>query len=104
MVTVTSMIRGALVVGVLIVGFGAMAAMAQEARPAPDLRMLLNQPLKGAPVSPPPPDLRDLPQAKLDRPSTAPPITVIIADPHCDPAADGLVDPRQRSSRSRRSR
>ncbi len=96
----------ALVLGALTLGLGSMAtAHAQESRPIPDIRMLLTQPNpRIAPDSPPAPDLRDLPQGKIDKPPTHPPITVIVGDPRCYPGEDGMVDPPQlgRSNRSRR--
>lgn len=83
-------------VSVLIVGLGCVpAADAQDARPQPDLRLLLTQPSnRVAPTSPPAPDLRELPQVKMDKLSQQPPITVILGDPRCYPGEDGLMDPR----------
>jgi len=97
-----------MVMSVLIAGLGNIpAADAQDAKPQPDIRMLLTQPSNrvAAPDSPPAPDLRDLPQVKMDKLSDRPsPITVIVGDPRCYPGEDGMMDPRQlRSSRSRRS-
>ena len=95
-----------MVVSMLIAGLGSMrAADAQEARQKPDIRMLLTQPSnRVVPDSPPAPDLRELPQVKMDKVSDQPPITVILGDPRCYPGEDGLTDPRLlRSSRSRRS-
>ena len=95
-----------LVVSGLMVGLGSFqAADAQDAGQHPDIRMLLTQPSnRVAPDSPPAPDLRDLPQVKMDRLSDQPPITIIMSDPRCYPGEDGLADPRQlnRNSRSRR--
>jgi len=96
-------------VSVLTVGLcGIPAADAQDAKPQPDIRMLLTQPSNNrgaAPDSPPTPQLRDLPQAKMDKVSSQLPITVIIGDPRCYPGEDGMMDPSQlRSSRSRRPR
>jgi hypothetical protein len=95
-----------LVMSGLMVGLGSIpAADAQDARPQPDIRMLLTQPSnRVAPDSPPAPDLRDLPQVKMDKISDQPPITIIMSDPRCYPGEDGLTDPRQlnRNSRSRR--
>ena len=97
-----------LVMSGLIVGFGGIpAAHSQDARQQPDIRMLLTQPAnRVAPDSPSAPDLRDLPQIKMDKLSDQPPITIIMSDPRCYPGEDGLADPRQlgRNSRSRRSR
>ena len=92
---------------VLLAGLGSIpAADAQDAKPQPDIRMLLTQPSNrvAAPDAPPTPELRDLPQAKMDKLSDRPaPITVILGDPRCYPGEDGMMDPRQlRSSRSRR--
>jgi hypothetical protein len=96
----------ALAIGALALGLGSMTAVhAQERRPPPDLRMLLTQPNpRVAPDSPPAPDIRDLPQGKMDKPPTQLPITVVIGDPRCYPGEDGMVEPRQlgRSNRSRR--
>ena len=98
----------ALVLSALTLGLGAITtAHAQESRAIPDIRMLLTQPsARIAPDSPPAPDLRDLPQGKMDKPPTQPPITVIVGDPRCYPGEDGMVDPSQlgRSNRSRRFR
>src|SRR5262249_13529258 len=96
----------ALVLGALTLGLGALTtAHGQESRPTPDIRMLLTQPNpRIAPDSPPAPDLRDLPQGKIDKPPTHPPITVIVGDPRCYPGEDGMIDPSQlgRGNRSRR--
>jgi hypothetical protein len=99
--------RVMVVVGALVLGAGsAPAAHAQEVKPPADIRMLLTQPSTRLSDSPPTPDLRDLPQAKMDRPATQLPITVTLGDPRCYPGEDdGLIDPRQlRNPRSRRSR
>lgn len=93
-----------LVVGALVVGAGSLpVARAQEVKPPPDIRMLLTQPSRLA-DTPPTPELRDLPPAKIDKLSEQPPITVILGDPRCYPGEDGFIDPRQLRSRSRRSR
>jgi hypothetical protein len=83
-------------VSVLIVGLGCIpVADAQDAKPQPDLRLLLTQPSnRVVPTSPPAPDLRELPQVKMDKLSEQPPITVILGDPRCYPGEDGLMDPR----------
>ena len=96
----------ALVLGALTLGLGTMAtAHAQESRPIPDIRMLLTQPNpRIAPDSPPAPDLRDLPQGKMDKPPTHLPITVIVGDPRCYPGEDGMVDPSQLGRSNRPSR
>jgi hypothetical protein len=94
----------ALAIGALALGLGTMAH-AQESRPTPDIRMLLTQPTPSVtPDSPPVPDLRDLPQGKMDKPPTHPSVTVIIGDSRCAPGEDGMGEPRQlgRSNRSRR--
>lgn len=94
----------ALAIGALTLGLGTVAH-AQQSRPTPNLRMLLTQPTPSVtPDSPPAPDLRDLPQGKMDKPSTRLPVTVVIGDPRCSPGEDGMVEPRQlgRSNRSRR--
>jgi len=102
-VIVRPALSAVILAGILTLGL-VVVASAQDALPTPDLRMLLNQsPARGLADSPPAPDLRDLPQPRLDRPSSTPPVTVVIGgDPHCDPAEDGLLD--RRTSRSRRSR
>jgi hypothetical protein len=99
--------RAMVVVGAFMMGAGsAPAAHAQETKQPPDIRMLLTQPSTSLSDSPPAPDLRDLPKAKMDRPATQLPITVTLGDPRCYPGEeDGLIDPRQlRNPRSRRSR
>jgi len=93
----------------LIAGLGGISvAQTQDAKPQPDIRMLLTQPSNrvAAPDSPPAPDLRDLPQIKMDKLSDRPsPITVILGDPRCYPGEDEMMDPRQlRNPRSRRPR
>ena len=98
--------RVTVVVGALLLGSGsAPAAHAQDVKQPPDIRMMLTQPSTRLSDSPPAPDLRDLPKAKMDRPATQPPITVTLGDPRCYPGEeDGLIDPRQlRNPRSRRS-
>lgn len=94
-----------LVASTLAMGVGSIpAAHGQDVKQPPDIRMLLTQPSNRLADSPPAPDLRDLPQAKMDKPSELP-ITVILGDPRCAPGEDGLSDPRQlRNPRSRRSR
>jgi hypothetical protein len=92
-------------VGALVMAAGSIpAAHAQEVKRPPDIRMLLTQPSNRLAVTPPAPELRDLPQGKIDKLSEQLPITVILGDPRCYPGEDeGLVDPRQlRSPRSRR--
>jgi hypothetical protein len=95
-----------MVLSVLIVGLGSIpVADAQDTRQQPDIRMMLTPPANRViPDSPPPPDLRELPQVKMDKLSDQLPITVIVGDPRCSPGEDGLTDPRLlRGSRSRRS-
>jgi hypothetical protein len=97
----------ALVAGALAMGLVSVSsAHGQEARPAPDIRMLLTQPSnQAAPVSPPPPDVRELPQVKMDKLSDHLPVTIILSEPRCLPGEDDFIDPRQLNrSRSRRSR
>lgn len=97
--------RAVLMVGALVMGGGSIpAARAQEVKQPPDIRMLLTQPSNRLAVTPPAPDLRDLPQGKIDKLSEQLPITVILGDPRCYPGEDeGFIDPRQlRSPRSRR--
>jgi hypothetical protein len=95
------------VAGAFVLGAGSVpAAHGQEVKQPPDIRMLLTQPSTRLSDSPPAPDLRDLPQAKMDRPANQLPITVTLGDPRCYPGEDdGFIDPRQlRNPRSRRSR
>ena len=96
----------ALAIGALTLGL-VTTADAQESRPTPNLRILLMQPTPSVtPDSPPVADIRDLPQGKMDKPPTQPPVTVIIGvgDSRCYPGEDGMGDLRQlgRSNRSRR--
>jgi hypothetical protein len=95
------------VAGALVLGAGSVpAAHGQDVKQPPDIRMLLTQPSTRLADSPPAPDLRDLPRAKMDRPSSQLPITVIVGDPRCYPGEEnGLIDPGQlRNPHSRRSR
>src|SRR6266498_4029518 len=97
--------RAVFIVGALVMGAGSIpAAHAQEVKPPPDIRMLLTQPSNRLSVSPPAPELRDLPQGKIDKLSEQLPITVILGDPRCYPGEEeGFIDHRQlRSPRSRR--
>lgn len=90
------------VVSMLTVGLcGIPAADAQDAKPQPDIRLLLTQPSNRVVVgSPPAPDVRELPQLKMDKVADQVPITVILGDPRCYPGEEGLMDPRLlRSSR-----
>jgi hypothetical protein len=99
--------RVMVVAGALVLAAGSVpAAHGQDVKQPPDIRMLLTQPSTRLSDSPPTPELRDLPQAKMDRPASQLPITVILGDPRCYPGEeDGFTDPRQlRSPRSRRSR
>ena len=99
--------RAVLMVGALVMGAGSIpAAPAQEVKQPPDIRMLLSQPSNRLAVTPPTPELRDLPQGKIDKLSEQLPITVILGDPRCYPGEDeGLMDPRQlRNPRARRPR
>jgi hypothetical protein len=96
------------VAGALVLGAGgAPAAHGQDVKQPPaDIRMLLTQPSTRLADSPPVPELRDLPQAKMDRPASQLPIRVILGDPRCYPGEEnGLIDPGQlRNPHSRRSR
>jgi hypothetical protein len=99
--------RAVVMVGALVMGAGSIpAAHAQEVKQPPDIRMLLTQPSNRLAVTPPAPELRDLPQGKIDKLSEQLPITVIVGDPRCYPGEDeGFIDPRQlRNPRSRRPR
>ena len=80
------------------------AADAQEARQPPDIRMLLSQPQnRGAPDAAAAPDLRDLPQPKMDKPPVQPLITIIMDDGRCYPGEDGMGGLGRLNRRSRRS-
>lgn len=91
------------VIALLAAVAGTSAGEAQETRPQPDLRMLLSQPQsRTAPDASTPPDLRDLPQPRMDRPPVQPPVTVIVGgDARCLPGEDDVAN--SRFSRSRRS-
>jgi hypothetical protein len=101
-------IRIVFAISVSLVGAGVGAAVgpavdAQEVKQPPDLRMLLTQPQNrvtqdAAGV----PNLRDLPQPKMDKPPVEPPITIILGDPRCYPGEDGLGDFGQANRRRRR--
>src|SRR5512139_4026567 len=99
-------LRMALVVSVALMGAGAVRASdAQEVKQPPDLRMLLTQPQNRAtPDSSGVPDLRDLPQPKMDKPPVQPPITIIVDDGRCYPGEDGMGSVGQFNRRPRRSR
>ena len=61
-------VRAVLVVSALVMGVGGIpASQAQDVKQPPDIRMLLTQPSNRLADSPPAPDLRDLPQAKIDK-------------------------------------
>lgn len=108
----------ALVVGIALVGSAVVPAVhaqeakgpqpvkdAQEAKPPPDIRMLLTQPQNRLPADAAGlPDLRDVPMPKMDKPPVRPPITVVVGDPRCYPGEDGPGDFGQLNRRSRRSR
>jgi len=100
-------VRIVLAASVVLVGVGVVPAVdGQEAKPLPDIRMLLSQPQnRVAPDAAGVADLRDLPQPKMDKPPVEPPFTIVLGDPRCYPGEDGLVGPGQlnRSSRTRRA-
>jgi hypothetical protein len=75
----------------------------QEARQPPDIRMLLTQP-QGRVTSDAAsvPNLRDLPQPKMDKPPVEPPITIVVGDPRCLPGEDGFASLGQANRRRRR--
>lgn len=81
------------------------AVDAQEVKQPPDIRMLLTQPQnRGAPDAAGVPNLRDLPQPRMDKPPVQPPITIILDDGRCYPGEDGMGGIGQFNRRPRRSR
>ena len=90
---------------VVLVGVGVVPAVdAQEVKQPPDIRMLLTQPQnRVAPDAAGVPDLRDLPQPKMDKPPVQPPITIILDDARCYPGEDGPGGFGRFNRRSRRS-
>ena len=75
----------------------------QEARQPPDIRMLLTQPQgRVTPDAASVPNLRDLPQPKMDKPPVEPPITIVVGDPRCLPGEDGFASFGQANRRRRR--
>ena len=101
-----SSFRIVIAVSVALVGVGAVPAVhGQETKqPPPDIRMLLTQPKGGraAPNATSAPDLRDLPQPKMDKPPVEPPITIVVGDPRCYPGEDGIDSFAQANRRRRR--
>ena len=97
--------RIALVVGVVLMGAAAVPASdAQEAKQPPDIRMLLTQPQnRVAPDAAGVPNLRDLPQPRMDKPPVQPVITIIVDDGRCYPGEDGMGAVGQFNRRPRRS-
>ena len=98
-------VRIVLAMSMALVALGGVpVANGQEARQPPDIRMLLTKP-QGRVMSDAlsVPDLRDLPQPKMDKPSVEPPITIVVGDARCYPGEDGFgsVQPNRRSRRSR---
>ena len=76
----------------------------QDAKQPPDIRMLLSQPQgRVSSDAGSAPNLRDLPQPKMDKPPVEPPITIVVSDPRCYPGEDGFSSARQLNRRSRRS-
>ena len=104
-------LRVILAVGVALVGAGVVPAVyaqntkdTQEAKQAPDIRMMLSQPQNRASADAAAvPDLRDVPMPKMDKPPVQPPITIVVGDPRCYPGEDGLGEFGQLNRRSRRS-
>ena len=97
-------VKVVVMVSALLAGIAVTSVVdAQEPRQQPDLRMLLSQPQgRTAPDASAPPDLRDLPQPKMDKPPVQPPITIIVGgDARCLPGEDDFGN--SRFSRSRRS-
>ena len=93
-------VRIVLAMSMALVALGVVPAVnGQEARQPPDIRMLLTRP-QGRVISDAlsVPDLRDLPQPKMDKPPVEPPIT------RCYPGEDGFGSVVQPNRRSRRSR
>jgi hypothetical protein len=99
-----SSVRVILAVSMALVGVGVVPPVhGQDAKQPPDIRMLLTQPQgrvssDAASV----PDLRDLPQPKIDKPPVEPPITIVVGDPRCYPGEDGLGSFGQLNRRRRR--
>ena len=95
-----------LAISVALVGAGIVPAVdAQDVKQPPDIRMLLTQPKnRVAPDAAGVPDLRDLPQPKMDKPPVQPPITIILDDARCYPGEDGMGGGGQFNRRPRRSR
>ena len=94
-----------LAISVALVGAGVVPAVdAQETKQPPDIRMLLTQPQnRVAPDAAGVPDLRDLPQPKMDKPPVQPPITIILDDGRCYPGEEGMGSVGQFNRRPRRS-
>ena len=99
-------LRTVLAASLALLGAGAVPASdAQEARQPPDIRMLLTQPQnRVAPDAAGVPNLRDLPQPKMDKPPVQPPITIMLDDGRCYPGEDGMGGFAPSNRRSRRSR
>ena len=94
------LVAGAALVGSVI----APAAHAQDAKQAPDIRMLLTQPQNRVSAdSAGAPDLRDVPMPKMDKPPVQPPITIVVGDPRCYPGEDGMGEITRFNRRPRRS-
>src|SRR5512137_2157733 len=102
---IVNSVRIVFAVGVVLAGVGFVPAVyGQEAKQPADIRMLLSLPQNRIGMDATAgPDLRDLPQPKMDKPPVAPPIRVTVGDPHCRPGEDGLEGltgiPRTRRSR-----
>lgn len=96
-------VRIVLAVSMALVALGVVPAVnGQEARQPPDIRMLLTKP-QGRVISDAVsvPDLRDLPQPKMDKPPVEPPITIVVGDPRCYPGEDGFASFGQANRRRR---
>ena len=97
-------VRIVLAMSMALVALGGVpVANGQEARQPPDIRMLLTKP-QGRVMSDAlsVPDLRDLPQPKMDKPPVEPPITIVVGDPRCLPGEDGFASFGQANRRRRR--
>ena len=97
--------RIVLAASLALLGAGAVPTSdAQEAKPPPDIRMLLTQPQnRVTPDAAGVPNLRDLPQPRMDKPPVQPVITIIVDDGRCYPGEDGMGAVGQFNRRPRRS-
>jgi hypothetical protein len=67
----------------------------QDAKQAPDIRMLLTQPQnKVSAESAGVPNLRDVPMPKMDKPPVQPTVTIMVGDSRCYPGEDATGETR----------